>query len=51
MEDRNWCKILDGIAWDLDEQDNTIWGHDCAMDVNEINEQIEKRISKGDMKG
>ena len=41
---RNWCKILDGIAWDLDEQDLTIWGHDCSMDINEVNKKIEKRL-------
>lgn len=43
---KNWCKILDGIAWSLDEQDNMIWGHDTSMDADEINEQIEKRIRK-----
>lgn len=41
---RNWCKILDGIAWTLDEQDNTIWGDDCAMDVDETNKLIDERL-------
>ena len=40
----NWCKILDGIAWDLDEQDHTIWGHDCSMNIDEVNKAIEKRL-------
>jgi hypothetical protein len=42
----DWSKILDGIAWSYDSEDNTIWGHDTCMNTEDINKQITERLKE-----
>ncbi len=41
---KNWCKIFDGIAWDYDDGDQSIFGFDTYMNSRVINEELSEKL-------